>query len=1125
MRLKRLDLFGFKSFYERTVIHFGPGIIAIVGPNGKGKSNISDAILWVMGEQRPKSLRAERMEDVIFGGTEKRKPLSMAEVSLVLGEEGSDADETTLTRRLYRDGESEYLINRSQVRLKDLRDFLIDSGIGYHAHNILQQGKMDGFLTAEPEQRRELVDEIAGVAKWRVRTHEAQLKLTNVEQRLAHAREGLSELGRRLTTLKRQAEKASRQASLFQEQKRLDTALGALEYREAIRQKALLTSQKETLLSESSAIAAQLSESEARGETIQGEILALQQETRPLREEASRIEREFGEAEGTLKGLNEREGQLEEEQRRAEEEGRAATAEFERIRTELDRISEIGAPSSALPPEELRTSLLAAEQESAEARESLVEIAQKIASLRGTMAATSREREDAARRLAKKREEYQQAAREKLLAENRFLLARRKAELAAEEERRSAEARGMVAIRKGECEASRKGLLERILELRREEVELAGRLAVLKGQEEFPPIQQMIGRLAELLVIPQRIEKAVEAVLAHRLAAPVVDGPPPLLIEALKGQAVRAIAIPKIPRPTEISIPRRPGVLGRLSDLVGADPSSPQLPLLLSACILVDGLEEALALWAEGVTGTLVTLAGEVIEPSGMVAAGPVSGLLERRRAILDLEGSLARISVNAKEMETDLRRVEAEILQLSAEEARRQEEIRGAQQAKFSAEAEANEAQRISKRAADLYETVRSEIEEIESQAASIEQSEQEGGSGLAQIDSERVAQESRLSALISKTERLRRDVDRSRREESTRDVLKILSRDLKSAEARREERAALACQYGEKITEAVEGRRACEVRLAALIEAREEAAQRSRDLFEQEDALAEKKRGTERELNQFHQQSKAAESRISNLSLEIFQHSTHADQIAARLSERYGVDPAALDSAEFAQEIADLSGARARLAELTAAIEGLGPINQEAMVEHEQLHPEYEERLRAEADLIAARDDLVKIIQRYNREARGRFLETFTALNAKFAEVFAGLFSGGHAELILLDPDHPLESGVDLSVNPPGKQVKPAALSGGEKGLVSIAFLFAIFLLHPAPFCVLDEVDAPLDEANIDGFTRFIKTLAETIQFVIITHNKRTMESAEALYGISMEEEGISQVISVRFAETSSP
>lgn len=1128
MRLKRLELFGFKSFYERTVIHFGSGITAIVGPNGSGKSNIADAILWVMGEQRPRSLRADRMEDVLFGGTKERKPLSMGEVSLILGEEESDAEETTLTRRLYRDGESEYLINRSQVRLKDMRDFLIDSGIGYHAHNILQQGKVEGLLTAEPEQRRELVDEIAGVAKWRVRTHEAQLKLANVEQRLAHAREGLSELGRRLTTLKRQAEKASRQSTLFQEQKRLDTALGALEYQEALQQKGLLTSQREGLLSESSAISARLSESEARAEQVQGDLLALQQETRPLREEVARLAREIGGAEALLKGLNERKGQLEEERRRAEEEGRAAAAESERFKTDLDRISaEIGATSSpSTPTEQLRENLLAAEQELAETRESLVDTAQRIASLKGTMTAMSREREEAAKRLTKKREEYQQAARDKLLAENRFSLARRKAELAAEEERRSAEAKEGVTLRRAEREASQKELQERILELRREEVELAGRLAVLKGQEELPPVERMIGRLAELLVIPQRIEKAVEAALAHRLAAPVVDGPPALLVEALKGpQPVRAIVIPKVPRAREISVLQRPGVLGRLSDLVSADPSSPQLPLLVSDCILVDGLEEALDLWAEGGSATLVTLAGEVIEPTGTIIAGPISGLLERRRAIVDLEGSLSRMSAAAREMETELRRIEAEILQLSSEEAERQEEIRRAQQAKLAAEAEANEAQGTSKRASYLYHTVRTEIEEVESHAASIEESEREREGDLSQLDQERTAHGSRLSALIAQTERLREEVDRSAREGAARDVLNFLSRDLALAEARREERETLASQYAEKITEAEEERRACEGKLTALIRSQEEAARKSRDAFEREAALAEKKRAAEKEIGQLHQESKATEAEIGRLNLSILTHSTRADQIAARLSEKYGADPAAIESEEAAREVTDVEGARARLTELTAAIEGLGPINQEAMAEHDQLRPEYEERLRAEADLIAARDDLVKIIQRYNREARGRFLETFATLNVKFAEVFAGFFGGGHAELILLDPDHPLESGVDLSVNPPGKQVKSAALSGGEKGLASISLLFAVFLLHPAPFCILDEVDAPLDEANIDRFARFIKTLAESIQFVMITHNKRTMEVADALYGISMEELGISRVISVRFAETSAP
>ena len=1173
MRFKRLEIIGFKSFAVRTVLDFEPGVTAIVGPNGCGKSNVSDAIKWVLGEQSARSLRGSRMEDVIFNGTIEREPIGMAEVSLTLSDADNllpvDYNEVTVTRQLFRSGESRYLLNRTPCRLKDISELFMNTGLGASEYSIIEQGKIDMVLNSKPEERRVIFEEAAGITKYKAKKKEALRKLESTEENLIRLDDIIREVKRQINSIKRQVSKAQRYKELYSELSEVETAVSLVDYKMHIDEIERLQEESDGIRGEVDAGAAELrrlegsvtdlrrrnAEYEQRIGEVQGERIELQGKIDAARTslESNRswieeISRSTARGTGDLEDINRRIGEL-------EGRWRVVEGELNTISGRCDSLME-KADGYEAALRDLDEAISAGEGRMEKARGETLEMQSRMSVLsnrNGAMRARRREIALAKRRAAVETEDA--AARkgelEMKLSGEKAALERIREELGAMDRGRERVEAGMAG-RGNIINDTRKEVLALEKELSRvcSKAELVRELnspllidEILNADGGL--IARVVGVISDLIEVKEGYADAVGAALSDRYADLVTDGFESScdIARVLDRRCIKTVGLSHIgeggPEHEVLSKPvPAEGARAALDVVVADERVKGLIGRLLGSVLIVDDMEAALALWAGcGGVYDIATRRGDYISAGGRIVLGgpgPRGGWISRQleelegeKALLEeklvlagkrgeeAESASSALAEEIKVIQSDLRRLEVERYSGERDIARFESEVIHSKEEELA----------LSSQLEDLDEELRvlgeneSKIE-AEMDGCRREQDELERIIASSQKDVNEKGSEKEAVAL--RLGDVRVDLatlmgSRSNIEVSHREICTALEERKKALAARigdvdtTKTRIKSLLSENESLVRRLEELETRKADLDGEVATISSERGRIRSLVEADD---EKQRGLKERLDELRERQKNLDIRIAGLRPE-------AEGILQRVREEYGIIlTERLHEVPAAAE--GLVEKRSRIMEIKEKIKRIGPVNLGAIVEHDELSERYSFLEEQKKDLVDAKDALNKAILKINQTTRKMFSETFEAIRVNFREIYQILFGGGSADLVLLDESDILESGIDILARPPGKKLQSISLlSGGEKAMTAIALLFALFRVRPSPFCVLDEIDAPLDEANIN---RFVDLLAEFIrdsQFIVITHNKRTIGMADLLYGITMEESGISRVVSVKFTK----
>ena len=1201
LKLKRVELQGFKSFCERTELRFnGEGIAAIVGPNGCGKSNISDAISWVLGEQSAKSLRGARMEDVIFAGTRDRKPLGMAYVTMTLvdpdahrehnlkvqsvdGAQPKGASEITITRRLYRSGESEYLIDGRSARLRDIQDLFMGTGLGPESYAIIEQGRIGQILSSKPYDRRAVIEEAAGITKFKTRKRLSEAKLESAKQNLARVYDILEEVNRQVNSLKRQAAKAKRYGELKSElETRLRVVLSG-KFRLLERDAAQTAIELNLAAGELKTLAEQVAEKEKAHEErqlacfeVEHKLLEARQKLAGLNVEAERtrgklasqvkesgaIEERIAQGERETTDLGERLTALETEIAAHKQSVEALDEEISQAR---GRMTEIAQQREALQTQvrEREKTIEAGRQvilrllgEASTLRNQLAQIDEYLAGIDRETARSTREEQVAAaeiERLEIARTQLSETLAKRQLELESVVGERRKTEEDLVDRRRAAsDLRREIDTLKTEVSRirARKESLEQVLAHRSYTTESVKRLfaALEKGKASGV---NALGVLADYVEVDTQFEKPAEEFLHEELEYVVVDNwreaecGLDFIRAELDGRATFLVhpesnGVEKAPLP-EPAIGPETGIAGRLSDSLRLtngfrDRATDLLPRV-SLCFLAEDraaaqrlstsyphlyflLPDGVCYHGHTVTGGKKTGAG----PLAMKReARELTKLLAEKQATLDehtrrLETLLQEISRLEMELERlrglqqsrekdrvaldhemrklgdDLSRSNSRlsVARLELERLRRDAEKSAAQ--RETSRGAVEEKERLRSEREEALEAGRQELEALETQAAAIGEEYSATRAGLAGLDERQRGERNAMS----------------RHEQQFRET--IARRNAISAEIERlgEQRARLLAdnidldQTAARLTEEI-------VQLEGAVN----------QMATEDAGFRETLRANEEELKTLRAAVDEMRDKRSQIEVELvrkqaelkFLDETSRKELNTPVEELCEADAPIPDADAIAEAEQSCNEVRAR-------IEGLGAVNAAAMEEYEEAQQRQEFLSAQRQDLIDSIRDTEKAIQEIDLVSRQKFAEAFEAINNNFRACFQTLFGGGTGEMRLTDQENIAESGIDIVCSPPGKRLQNVLLlSGGEKALAAVALLMAIFKYQPSPFCVMDEVDAPLDEANIGRLTRLLQEMSIETQFVVITHSKRTMESAQALYGVTMQEPGVSRLVSVKF------
>ncbi|HEY3347425.1 MAG TPA: chromosome segregation protein SMC [Nitrospirota bacterium] len=1179
MRFHKLEMVGFKSFVDKTAITFQDGMTAIVGPNGCGKSNISDAIRWVLGEKSAKAIRGDKMEDVIFNGTDIRKPTGMSEVSLTLENvDGNGAlgfaefKEITITRRLFRNGDSEYLINKIPCRLKDIRDLLIDTGMSSKAYAIIEQGKIGQLIVSKPEERRFIIEEVAGISKYKSRKVEALSKLKETEDNLDRVNDIVSEVKRQIGSLDRQAKKAERYKKLSDELKGFELKMAwddfndltarAQETEEAFEKVSAGESAAKNAVS---AREADLSEARIRLAESERELMDHQREVHRVESDVSRLEARAEVAVSQLKGLDEREDRLKTDRdllaREADEldaqssslkeEAQALKAELDELREEL-QVLENEYQAKATRSHQLESGIDAD-------RTKIFNIQAEISQRNNRLSRLEEQKlnlETRIRRgLEEERDTDDKLSEAKLAAEKKRmeLDAARKAQAELEAERDTVEShleetKSMLKALDAELTRGRetynqkKSRLESLQELE-ENLEGYGEgVKALVKEKRHGALAGLHGLVADILTSSPEHERAIEAVLGDRLQNVVVGAHSDAreCLEYLRNKGGgRGTFLPMSPREIKAGAVSGDGVIGVAAKLVKPKSGYSQVvSALLGNVVIMRDLDSAISMWESGSDAVLVTLDGEVVEPSGAVTGGASSsggGLLSKKREIRELTDEVEKIAAENQSAEDRLAESRSRLdgLEISLRELH--ELINEKRILSVSIEKDfgalAAEADRLEKKA---------EILSVES--AQREQEEQEITTGLVQIrqeldglQDERQKREAAIVEAQAELKVVKEDLEREREGLTIKkmDLSALLqkhessARDLKRADLQREELARRNARVDseereikERRVELTNGKTEAETNINEMMKTVLELKARVPELQNAYETANESIAVLDEQVKIARREAEDARGAATELELRRAELKLKVEHLVETVNHNYHIAVTEIDEQIRTMEI-ERAAAEVNTAELRDKLEKLGPVNIGAIEEYNELMERFTFLSTQKLDLETSVARLREAIGKINKTSEELFMEAFNAINEKFKLVFLALFGGGRAELQVALPENGdiLESGLEIAAQPPGKKLQSLMLcSGGEKALIAAALTFACFLVKPSPFCVLDEVDAPLDEHNVQRFGKTLKDFADKTQFIVITHSRPTMELADALYGVTMDEPGVSRLVSVK-------
>lgn len=1180
MKLKKLELYGFKSFAQRTEIVFDEGITGIVGPNGSGKSNIGDAVRWVLGEQSAKTLRGASMSDVIFNGTQKRKPLSYCEVSLVFDNDdhalAMEAAEVMVTRRVYRNGESEYYLNRTACRLKDVVDLFRDTGIGKEGYSIIGQGRIDEILSRKSEDRRQVFEEAAGIVKFKARKEEADKKLQRTLENLERVDDILDELTKRLKPLEEQSRNARVYLELSTELKDLDLNLFLIR---SDRARARLSELESELLTVQTILAdteSNLTDKTTRRDETQNRIDQLEEAITKARTELMECAEHVHESQKKISALqSRRETRSENRQRivREQEEAQERLAEIEkdhvRIQADVEKQHSLITDAEQI----LRATQEAAEKAQAKEKEADAALEAQKAAVIDQMNRLSDVRNDKTRlntmqaqmetRLTEIEEssgalqEQEAALREALTAVEKQLETENQhqqqcQEKLAQARQASDEADAAYANLRADVEkqsadmqaaASRHNVLT---EMTRdmEGYNMAVRRAMTYAKQRG--LTGVKGVLAQLMTVPQAYETAIDMALGAAQQNIVTDTEETAkeLINYLRQNRLgRATFLPmsairgKTLYGNERNALKLPGCLGVASELVQCAPEYRGIvENLLGRTVIADNLDHGIPIMRAGNHAfRLVTLEGDVMHSGGSMTGGSaqskVSNLLSRERELKELTAKL-----QTGRAELDKCRQELTQRQQTAQEKR--QKVSDAVNALHQQEiAVAREQARRESVSADL-NTHLQRMQETEQARVQLHQSLEDIRQQLETIEHQRTGAQGDQSAMEQKTIEMQNALVKARAEASAENdrlmVRTLQLSDLRHGLSDLERDEAHAQQDQAQILREQERREQLlhEMdELDAIDEndmKREEAesARRQKEQLRQESAA----QAIEQRRSQAQSDLRDILSDMENLheaynrdseklhKTELAKARIEGDQknLQNRIWDTYKLTYAGAE--EFRRTPFDEKESDRRAAELQGQIRALGTVNVGAVEEYAETKARVDDLTTQQQDLKRAEMDLRELIERLLIQMRSTFVENFSKMQGYFAETFTRLFGGGHAELKLMDPDDPLNCGIEVNAQPPGKKLQLLSLlSGGERALTAIAILFAMLKLKPTPFCILDEIEAALDDANIGYYADYLKEYSKGTQFIVVTHRKGTMERCNSLFGVAMEEQGVSRMVSV--------
>ncbi len=1181
MYLKSIEMQGFKSFANKILLEFHDGITGIVGPNGSGKSNVADAVRWVLGEQSARQLRGGSMQDVIFSGTEARKPLGYASVAITLDNGDHklniEYEEVTVTRRLYRSGESEYLLNGRGCRLKDIQELFYDTGIGKEGYSIIGQGQIDKILSGRPEDRRELFDEAAGIVKFKRRKAATLKKLDEEQQNLVRVTDILSELTRQLGPLERQSEKARIFLKKKEELKLLDLNLFLLES-ERIEGQILETSEKkQTAERELKETEAAFLRTKQEYEEIEQSLAELDEVIRQARETASDNALKKQQLENQIRLLQEQlhsAGQnrehfqnrirsLEEEilrrtqsrdQDRQEREG--LEGELQGARKEKEELEQ--------KLEQLKQQVLRKEQEAEEARNQVIQLLNRRTSIKGRIQRYDTMLEQIGLRKAElsgkmlnlksgqsqeekelERLQEEREGLEKEIARGKSRMEEIQKQIAAFQKKIDQQNRQMeIGQTTYHREASRLESLKNITE--RYEGYGSSIRKIMEQKDQNPGIH---GVVADLIRTEKKYETAIETALGGSLQNIVTDNEntAKYLIEYLKkGRFGRATFLPLTSMNRESGrisgeAQKEPGVLGAASQLVSCDEIYKGLAAhLLGRTLVVDTIDHAIAIGRKYRHNLrMVTLEGELLSPGGSMTGGSFrnnSNLLGRRREIQDLEESVRALKKDMTAMQGEIEKNRNERNHLRDQQSQLNDQLN---QLNLRQNTVTMNWKAVSERTKSLqadYQSLAREGMEIENQIGEI-------GENRKEIEKEMQdsrQEESRLQNLIQEAgqalvtlreqeQEVSGEVEQSRircagvqqkcgfldekLQGSQEELLRLreekqqMEQNLQGEEedSRKKEEDIREIQKTIQAAEAAMG--AHEEKTARYLRQKEEMNLSHRAFFQKRDELQEHKGRMDKECFRLESQlEKLEESRENQISYLWEEYEITPDQAPAYVRE----------------EMQNPAAVRKRIAGLREEIRGLGDVNVNAVEEFRELSQRHSFLSAQHEDLVKAADTLRSIVEELDQGMRKQFTEKFGEIRAEFDKVFKQLFGGGRGTLELQEDEDILEAGIRIISQPPGKKLQNMMqLSGGEKALTAIALLFAIQNLKPSPFCLLDEIEAALDDSNVTRFARYLHKLTKNTQFIIITHRRGTMTAADRLYGITMQEKGVSTLVSVNLIE----
>ena len=1178
MYLKALEVQGFKSFPDKTVLTFGEDITAIVGPNGSGKSNISDAIRWVMGEQSTRALRGGKMEDVIFGGTAQRRQTGYAEVSLILDNTGHtfglDESEIMVTRRYYRSGESEYYINRRSVRLKDVNELFMDTGLGREGYSIIGQGKIDEILSVKSADRREVFEEAAGISRYRHRKEEAERKLERTDENLVRINDKIAELELQVEPLRKQSETAKKFLVLREELRGLEISVwldsleriraGAIkveaDFQQAAQQRDQAKERLERLYAAAEEYAAQMREKELEAERLRGEsqrqetaIGELEAQAAVLRtsithntENAARIREEITKRESREGSLTQQTEQL---RRRLEETGDQLKKLREQIGQKEGQVRENDRSAGTLAQEleRLREKQAMESATAAEAKALLSALAAAAQEVLDRDQTVRRELQELDARLEQAGDELKAARKACNDAQEERDAAKNVISgyaLRADSRRKKAE---QARERKTRLQMDENALSSRVKMLTEMEKLHEGYSKVVKlvmGEAQRGTLKNIHGPVADLLKVPDQYTVAIETALGGAMQNIVVDREEDgkAVINYLKRRdGGRATILPLSSiRPGSLpegrALERERGFVGVGDRLVTFDPEYQNVfSNLLGRVAVMEDLDCAIAAARKyGYKFRIVTLDGQVLNPGGSMTGGSAS----RSAGILSRANELERLSSQSSQLRQQLVQAEQDSQQAQREAAAAQYELETAQgqlrqweDAILKAEGQRDRCQSVLSALEVQQESGQKELEQLKERSAQIEQDTKKARQRIVQL-------EGAVAALEEQTQsKTQGQSDTAQRAQKLSQELAELNNQRAALEAERETGAASLTQLEQLLAELAGDRDQSQALIGSYEEKNTAYAAQIKEKEGQLDGLRRENQQRAEEISRLNRQRMELEGgrvqadrdarscneellrmegEVSRLEQKKTTAALEEKQLLDKLWENYELSHEAAKQQRV--EIESTAKATRRIGELKRGITALGPISLGAIDEFERVNERYTYLTDQRDDVEKAKKELTEIISSITGEMKTIFAREFQTINQAFGQTFLELFGGGKAALELEDPEDILNCGIEIKVQPPGKALKTITLlSGGEKAFVAIALYFAILKVRPTPFVVMDEIEAALDDNNVVRFARYMRNIADKTQFIVITHRRGTMEEADVLYGVTMQEQGVSRILTI--------